>query len=162
MFHLPIDWPQQFQRPQIFWNLVTWHLTLETLITLLTIENNNINNYFDLWIKSDRDSIRNSCDFFTYMWWYLEFAGQPAKFCTYVARISKHYLEFAGRGRPNLTPQRQFAAHRENRNWYFHFSHFHFSQFHFSQFHFSHFHFSHFHFSHFHFYPFLFHHLVVI
>ena len=27
-------------------NLVTWHLTLETLVTLLTIENNNTNNYF--------------------------------------------------------------------------------------------------------------------
>ena len=41
---------------QIFWNLVTWNLTLETLITcdtwdtalitLLTIENNIIKNYF--------------------------------------------------------------------------------------------------------------------
>ena len=31
---------------RFFENFVTWHLTLETLITLLTIENNNINNYF--------------------------------------------------------------------------------------------------------------------
>ena len=54
---------------QIFENLLTWHLTLETLVKLLTIENNTINNILcDLWIKSDGDSIRNSCDvFFTRM-----------------------------------------------------------------------------------------------
>ena len=37
-------------------------VTFETLITFLTIENNNINIHSDPWIKSDRDSIRNSCD----------------------------------------------------------------------------------------------------
>ena len=31
---------------RFFDNFVTWHLTLETLITLLTIEKNKINNYF--------------------------------------------------------------------------------------------------------------------
>ena len=38
--------------------------TFETLITFLTIENNNLNIYSYPWIKSDRDSIRNSCDVF--------------------------------------------------------------------------------------------------
>ena len=37
-------------------------VTFETLITFLTIENNNLNIHSDLWIKSDRDSIRNCCD----------------------------------------------------------------------------------------------------
>ena len=37
-------------------------LTFETLITFLTIENNNLNIHSDPWIKSDRDSIRNACD----------------------------------------------------------------------------------------------------
>ena len=35
-----------------------------TLITFLIIENNNRNIHKDPWIKSDRDSIRNSCDVF--------------------------------------------------------------------------------------------------
>ena len=39
----------------------------------------------------------------------------------YVARILEQYLDFARRAWPKLTPQRQFAAHWENRNWYFHF-----------------------------------------
>ena len=39
-------------------------LTFETLITFLTIENNNLNIRSDPWLKSDRDSIRNSCDVF--------------------------------------------------------------------------------------------------
>ena len=46
-------------------------MTLETLIAFLTIENNNMDNYIDLWIESDGDSIRNSCDVF--MW--TEFDG---------------------------------------------------------------------------------------
>ena len=37
-------------------------VTFETLITFLTIENNNLNIQSYPWIKSDRDSIRNSCD----------------------------------------------------------------------------------------------------
>ena len=37
-------------------------VTFETLIILLTIENNTFNIHSDPWIKSDRDSIRNSCD----------------------------------------------------------------------------------------------------
>ena len=37
-------------------------MTFETLVTFLTIENNNLNIHSDPWIKSDRDSIRNSCD----------------------------------------------------------------------------------------------------
>ena len=32
------------------------------MITCLAIENNNLNIYSDPWIKSDRESIRNSCD----------------------------------------------------------------------------------------------------
>ena len=32
--------------------------------TFLTIENNTLNIHSDPWIKSDRDSIRNSCDVF--------------------------------------------------------------------------------------------------
>ena len=32
------------------------------MITFLTSENNNINIHSDPWKKSDRDSIRNSCD----------------------------------------------------------------------------------------------------
>ena len=39
-------------------------VTFETLKTFLTIENNNLNIHTDPWIKSDRDSIRNSCDVF--------------------------------------------------------------------------------------------------
>ena len=39
-------------------------MTFETLITFLTIENNNLNIHSYPWIKSDRDSIRNSCDVF--------------------------------------------------------------------------------------------------
>ena len=35
-----------------------------TLVTFLTIEKNNLNIHSDPWIKSDRDSIRNSCDVF--------------------------------------------------------------------------------------------------
>ena len=34
----------------------------ETLITFLAIENNNLIIHSDPWIKSERDSIRNSCD----------------------------------------------------------------------------------------------------
>ena len=41
-------------------------MTFETLITFLTIENNNLNIHSYPWIKSDRDSIRNSCDVFTF------------------------------------------------------------------------------------------------
>ena len=37
-------------------------MTFETLITFLTIENNNLKIHGDPRIKSDRDSIRNSCD----------------------------------------------------------------------------------------------------
>ena len=37
-------------------------MIFETLITFLTIENNNLNIHSDPWIKSDRDNIRNSCD----------------------------------------------------------------------------------------------------
>ena len=40
-------------------------MTFETLITFLTIENNNLNIHSDPWIKSDRGSIRNSCDVFS-------------------------------------------------------------------------------------------------
>ena len=40
-------------------------MTFETLITFLTIENNNLNIHSYPWIKSDRDSIRNSCDVLT-------------------------------------------------------------------------------------------------
>ena len=36
--------------------------------TFLTIENNNLNIHSDPWIKSDRDSIRNSCDVFVTVW----------------------------------------------------------------------------------------------
>ena len=39
-------------------------VTFETLVTFLTIENNNLNIHSDPRIKSDRDSIRNSCDVF--------------------------------------------------------------------------------------------------
>ena len=39
-------------------------VTFETLKTFLTIENNNLNIHTDPWIKSDRDSIRNSCNVF--------------------------------------------------------------------------------------------------
>ena len=39
-------------------------MAFETLITFLTIENNNLNIQSYPWIKSDRDSIRNSCDVF--------------------------------------------------------------------------------------------------
>ena len=39
-------------------------VTFETLITFLTIENSNLNIYSYPWIRSDRDSIRNSCDVF--------------------------------------------------------------------------------------------------
>jgi len=39
-------------------------VTFDTLITFLTIENNNLNIHSNPWIKSDRDSIRNSCDVF--------------------------------------------------------------------------------------------------
>ena len=49
-----------------FWKVfVTWDLTFETLITFLTIENNNLNIQSYPWIKSDRDGIRNSCDVFS-------------------------------------------------------------------------------------------------
>ena len=41
-------------------------MTFETLITFLTIENNNRNIHSDPWIKSDRDSIRNFCDVFVF------------------------------------------------------------------------------------------------
>ena len=37
-------------------------VTFETLIAFLTIENNNLNIHSDPCIKSERDSIRNSCD----------------------------------------------------------------------------------------------------
>ena len=37
-------------------------VTFETLIAFRTIENNNLNIHSDPWIKTDRDSIRNSCD----------------------------------------------------------------------------------------------------
>ena len=43
---------------KISWRLVTF----ETLITFLTIEYSKLNIHSDPWIKSDRDSIRNSCD----------------------------------------------------------------------------------------------------
>ena len=39
-------------------------MTFETLIKFLTIEKNNLNIHSDPWIKSDRDSIRNSCNVF--------------------------------------------------------------------------------------------------
>ena len=39
-------------------------VTFETLITFLTIKNNNLNIHSDPWIESDRDSICNSCDVF--------------------------------------------------------------------------------------------------
>ena len=40
-----------------------WILEIcETLITFLAIENNNLIIHSDPWIKSERDSIRNSCD----------------------------------------------------------------------------------------------------
>ena len=43
--------------------LVTWDLTLETLITFLKIgKKSNFNSHCDPWIRSDGDSIRNSCD----------------------------------------------------------------------------------------------------
>ena len=42
-----------------------WILEIcETLITFLAIENNNLIIHSDPWIKSERDSIRNSCDVF--------------------------------------------------------------------------------------------------
>ena len=37
------------------------------MITFLTIENNNLNIQSYPWIKSDRDSIRNSCDVFLHL-----------------------------------------------------------------------------------------------
>ena len=40
----------------------------ETPITFLTFENNNLNIHSDTWIKSDRDSIRNSCDVLVQDW----------------------------------------------------------------------------------------------
>ena len=40
-------------------------MTFETLIIFLTIENNTLNIHRDPWIKSDRDSIRNSRDVFS-------------------------------------------------------------------------------------------------
>ena len=40
-------------------------MTLETLITFLTIKNNNINNYIVTLNKESGDSIRNSCDVFS-------------------------------------------------------------------------------------------------
>ena len=43
-----------------------WILEIcETLITFLAIENNNLIIHSDPWIKSERDSIRNSCDVLT-------------------------------------------------------------------------------------------------
>ena len=43
--------------------ITPWILEIcETLITFLAIENNNIIIHSDLWMKSERDSIRNSCD----------------------------------------------------------------------------------------------------
>ena len=43
-----------------------WILEIcETLITFLAIENNNLIIHSDPWIKSERDSIRNSCDVFS-------------------------------------------------------------------------------------------------
>ena len=43
-----------------------WILEIcETLITFLAIENNNLIIHNDPWIKSERDSIRNSCDVFS-------------------------------------------------------------------------------------------------
>ena len=38
----------------------------ETLITFLAIENNNLIIHSDPWIKNERDSIRNSCDVYSY------------------------------------------------------------------------------------------------
>ena len=66
-------WPDQNRQWQWQWQW-QWHLentlkdqssrlvTFETLITFMTIENNNLNIHSVPWIKSDRDSIRNSCD----------------------------------------------------------------------------------------------------
>ena len=43
-----------------------WILEIcETLITFLAIENNNLIIHNDPWIKSERDSIRNSCDVYS-------------------------------------------------------------------------------------------------
>ena len=44
-------------------------MVFETLITFLTIENNNLNIHRDTWIKSDRDSIHNSCDVYVWSPW---------------------------------------------------------------------------------------------
>ena len=68
-------WPDQNRQWQWQWQW-QWYLentlkdqssrlvTFETLITFMTIENNNLNIHSVPWIKSDRDSIRNSCDVF--------------------------------------------------------------------------------------------------
>ena len=67
-----MTWPtkRQWQR-QRQWqlkNTIKELETFETLITFLTIENNNLNIHSNPWIKSDRDSIRNSCDVLDEFW----------------------------------------------------------------------------------------------
>ena len=66
-------WPDQNRQWQWQWHLENTLkdqssrlVTFETLITFMTIENNNLNIHSVPWIKSDRDSIRNSCDVFLY------------------------------------------------------------------------------------------------
>ena len=44
-------------------------MACEALITFLAIENNNLIIHSDPWIKSERDSIRNSCDVLMFRFW---------------------------------------------------------------------------------------------
>ena len=59
-------------------------MAFESLITFLKIENKNLNLHSDPWIKSDRDSIRNSCDvflLFSKASWFWAFPLLSTRFC---------------------------------------------------------------------------------
>ena len=52
-----------------FWTFFLTFVVCETLIIFLAIENNNLIIHSDPWIKSERDSIRNSWDVFFIIKW---------------------------------------------------------------------------------------------
>ena len=97
-------------------------VTFETLITFLAIESNNLNIHSYPWMKSDRDSIRNSCDVFLKMQ-YISIASpqqHPSPWlCSW--QCSSRPLQWGGTCRwctPSGSPQTPAKCPRwRNQDW---------------------------------------------
>ena len=68
-------------------------VTVKTLITFLTIENRNLNIQSYPWIKSDRDSIRNSCDVFFFSSNHIIHPSSLTLLCSHQQWTQRHQLE---------------------------------------------------------------------